>query len=45
MYLESHEEFHGQRSLAVCTPWGRKELDTTERLHFQMYLGGGGGGG
>ena len=22
-------EFHGQRSLAVCSPWGRKELDTT----------------
>ena len=26
---------HGQRSLAGCSPWGRKELDTTERLHFQ----------
>ena len=23
-------EFHGQRSLAVCSPWGRKELDMTE---------------
>ena len=25
---------HGQRSLADYSPWGRKELDTTERLHF-----------
>jgi len=23
-------EFHGQRSLAGCSPWGHKELDTTE---------------
>ena len=22
----------GQRSLACCSPWGRKESDTTERL-------------
>ena len=22
----------GQRGLARCRPWGRKELDTTERL-------------
>ena len=26
---------HGWRSLVLCyCPWGRKELDTTERLHF-----------
>ena len=25
-------EFHGQRSLAGCTPRGCKELDTTEQL-------------
>ena len=25
-------EFHGQRSLADYSPWGHKELDTTERL-------------
>ena len=25
-------EFHGQRSLAYCSPWGRKELHMTERL-------------
>ena len=23
-------QFHGQRSLAGCSPWGRKELDATE---------------
>ena len=23
-------EFHGQRSLVGCSPWGHKELDTTE---------------
>ena len=26
------EESHGQRSLAGYSPWGRKELDMTERL-------------
>ena len=26
-------KFHGQRSLVGCGPWGRKELDTTERLN------------
>ena len=25
---------HGRRSLAGYSPWGRKESDTTERLHF-----------
>ena len=25
-------EVHGQRSLAVCSPCGHKELDTTEQL-------------
>ena len=25
-------EFHGQRSLAGYSPWGCKELDTTEQL-------------
>ena len=29
---------HGRRSLVGCSPWGRKELDTTERLHFQFSL-------
>ena len=26
-------KFHAWRSLVAYTPWGRKELDTTERLH------------
>ena len=29
---------HGQRSLEGCTPGGRKESDTTERLHFHFSL-------
>ena len=28
-------ESHGQRSLVGYSPWGCKESDTTERLHFQ----------
>ena len=29
---------HGWRSLAGCSPWGRYESDTTERLHFHFSL-------
>jgi len=29
---------HGQRSLVGSSPWGCKESDTTERLHFQFLL-------
>ena len=29
---------HGRRSLVGCSPWGRWESDTTERLHFQFSL-------
>ena len=29
---------HGRRSLVGCSPWGPKELDTTERLHFHFSL-------
>ena len=32
------EKSHGRRSLVGCSPWGRKELDTTERLHFHFSL-------
>ena len=28
---------HGRRSLVGCSPWGRKESDTTEWLHFHFY--------
>ena len=29
---------HGWRNLVGCSPWGHKELDTTERLHFHFSL-------
>ena len=29
---------HGRRSLEGCSPWGRWESDTTERLHFHFSL-------
>ena len=29
---------HGWRSLVGCSPWGRTQLDTTERLHFHFSL-------
>ena len=31
-------KFHGWRSLGGCSPWGRKESDTTERIHFHFSL-------
>ena len=29
---------HGWRGLVGCSPWGREESDTTERLHFHFSL-------
>ena len=29
---------HGRRSLVGCSPWGHKESDMTEQLHFQFSL-------
>ena len=29
---------HGQRSLVGYSPWGRKESDMTEQLHFFFFL-------
>ena len=29
---------HGRRSLTGYSPWGHKEQDTTERLHFHHIL-------
>ena len=29
---------HRRRSLVGCSPWGREELDTTERLHSHFSL-------
>ena len=38
-------ESHGWRSLIGCSPWGRKELDTTERLlYFSLSCIGEGNG-
>ena len=31
-------KFHGQRSLAGYSPWGRKDSAMTERLHFHFSL-------
>ena len=31
-------ESHGPRSLVGCSPWGHRESDTTERLHFHFSL-------
>ena len=31
-------ESHGRRSLVGCSPWGHKESDMTERLHFHFSL-------
>ena len=28
----------GQGNLACCSPWGCKESDTTEQLHFHFYF-------
>ena len=31
------EKSHGQRILAGHSPWGHKELDMTERLHYRFF--------
>ena len=35
---------HGRRSLVGCSPWGCKESDMTEQLHFHFSLSRIGGG-
>ena len=35
MEPDSHDG-EGQRSLACCSPWGRKELDMTEGLNKEL---------
>ena len=32
------ENPHGQRSLLGCSPCGRKDLDTTERLNTEQHI-------
>ena len=34
------EKSHGWRSLVDYSPWGRKELDTTEQRHFTFTIVG-----
>ena len=34
--LQRVGEFHGQRSLAGYSPWGRRESDTTECLSLSL---------
>ena len=31
-------KFHGWRSLVGYSPWGHKESDTTEQLHFHFHF-------
>ena len=31
------EEFHGQRTLVGYSPWGHKQLDTTEQLSLYLF--------
>ena len=43
--LNGHEfeqtlgDSEGQRSLACCSPWGRKELDMTEQINTKPLTG------
>ena len=39
MYLGKLGDAEGQGGPACCSPWGRKELDTTEQLHFHFQIG------
>ena len=32
------EKFHGWRNLVGYSPWGCKESDTTELIHFLFFL-------
>ena len=36
--IYGHPLQYSQRSLVGCSPWGRKESDMTERLHFHFSL-------
>ena len=39
-FKQTLEDGEGQGSLACCSPWGQKELDTTERLNKDNFLEG-----
>ena len=34
--MQNSGEFHGWKSLVGYSPWGWKQLDTTEQLHFHF---------
>ena len=38
MWFRLPGESHGGRSLVGYSPWGRKESDMTERLHFHFHF-------
>ena len=35
--VQAPRDGEGQGSLACCSPWGRRESDTTERLNNNTY--------
>ena len=37
-FEQTPRDSEGQGSLVCCSPWGRKESDMTERLHFHYSL-------
>ena len=43
-FVQTLGDGDGQRSLACCSPWGCKELDTTEQMNntkmYNIYLSG-----
>ena len=38
-FEQTPRDGEGQESLACCSPWGCKELDTTEQLNSNRILG------
>ena len=36
--LQYSGEFHGQRSLVDCSPWGRKESDTAFTIYYSQLM-------
>ena len=38
-FEQTPRDSEGQRSLACCSPWGRKELDTTLQLNNNILTG------
>ena len=37
-FEQAPEDREGQGSLVCCSPWGRKELDTTEELNSNIKM-------